>query len=211
MAERNYFKFTEREFAGIKNGASVRLVDCSRENLVVKMSGSNVIMFMGEKSVVIGSTETETDETLIKSINKNLVLYLKDKYDWGYVYIYPWGYNIIEREGMTEKERKELTLAWILEVINEGDIFDSYTRPETDTSFEINLNILQEVISLDYIEDNDNGDIIRLEDSYGNMVELEVCEVDNPANFFDFKDDLYTAFINLMKKTVENVIYDFKR
>lgn len=211
MVERNYFKFTEREFADIKNGASVRMVDCSRENLVVKMSGSNVIMSMGEKSVVIGSTETLTNENLVKSINKNLVLYLKDKYDWGCVYEYPWGYEYREREEMTEKERKELTLAWILEVINEGDIFDSYTRPETDTSFEINLNILQEVVSLDYIEDNDNGDIIRLEDSYGNMVEFEVCEVDNPANFFDFKDDLYTALTNLMKKTVENVIYEFER
>lgn len=202
---------TEREFADIKNGASVRMVDCSRENLVVKMSGSNVIMFMGEKSVVIGSTETLTNENLVKSINKNLVLYLKDKYDWGCVYEYPWGYEYREREEMTEKERKELTLAWILEVINEGDIFDSYTRPETDTSFEINLNILQEVISLDYIEDNDNGDIIRLEDSYGNMVEYRLCEVDNPANFFDFKDDLYTALTNLMKKTVESVIYEFER
>ena len=199
---------TEREFADVKSGVSVRMVDCSRENLVVKMSGSNVIMFMGEKSVVIGSTETLTDETLVKSINKNLVLYLKDKYDWGCVYEYPWGYEYREREEMTSKERKEITLAWILEVINEGDIFDSYIRPETDTSFEINLNILQEVISLDYIEDND---IIRLEDSYGNMVEFEVCEVDNPANFFDFKNDLYTALINLMKKTVEYAIYEFER
>lgn len=202
---------SEREFADIKNGASVRMVDCSRENLVVKMSGSNVIMFMGEKSVVIGSIETETDETLIKSINKNLILYLKDKYDWGYVYIYPWGYNVIEREEMTEKEGKELTLAWIIDVINEGDIFAHYERPETDTSFEINLMILQETIKLDFIEDNDNGDIIRLEDSYGNMVEFEVCEVDNPANYFDFKDDLYTALADLMKKTVKYVIYDFKR
>lgn len=208
---RNYFKMTEREFADIKNGASVRMVDCSRENLVVKMSGSNVIMFMGEKSVVIGSTETLTNENLVKSINKNLILYLKDKYDWGCVYEYPWGYEYREREEKTEKERKELTLAWIIDVINEGDIFDSYTRPETDTSFEINLNILQEVISLDYIEDNDNGDIIRLEDSYGNMVEFEVCEVDNPANFFDFKDDLYTALTNLMKTTVEYAIYEFER
>ena len=208
---RNYFKMTEREFADIKNGASVRMVDCSRENLVVKMSGSNVIMFMGEKSVVIGSTETLTNENLVKSINKNLVLYLKDKYDWGCVYEYPWGYEYREREEITEKERKELTLAWILEVINEGDIFDSYTRPETDTSFEINLNILQEVISLDYIENNDYGDIIRLEDSYGNMVEYRLCEVDNPANFFDFKEDLYIALTNLMKKTVENVIYEFER
>ena len=208
---RNYFKMTEREFADIKNGASVRMVDCSRENLVVKMSGSNVIMFMGEKSVVIGSTETLTNENLVKSINKNLVLYLKDKYDWGCVYEYPWGYEYREREEITEKERKELTLAWILEVINEGDIFDSYTRPETDTSFEINLNILQEVVSLDYIENNDYGDIIRLEDSYGNMVEYRLCEVDNPANFFDFKEDLYIALTNLMKKTVENVIYEFER
>lgn len=208
---RNYFKMTEREFADIKNGASVRMVDCSRENLVVKMSGSNVIMFMGEKSVVIGSTETLTNENLVKSINKNLVLYLKDKYDWGCVYEYPWGYEYREREEITEKERKELTLAWILEVINEGDIFDSYTRPETDTSFEINLNILQEVISLDYIENNDYGDIIRLEDSYGNMVEYRLCEVDNPANFFDFKDDLYTALTNLMKETVEDIIYEFER
>lgn len=208
---KNYFKMTEREFADIKNGASVRMVDCSRENLVVKMSGSNVIMFMGEKSVVIGSTETLTNENLVKSINKNLVLYLKDKYDWGCVYEYPWGYEYREREEMTEKERKELTLAWILEVINEGDIFDSYTRPETDTSFEINLNILQEVVSLDYIENNDYGDIIRLEDSYGNMVEYRLCEVDNPANFFDFKEDLYIALTNLMKKTVESVIYEFER
>lgn len=208
---RNYFKMTERELADIKNGASVRMVDCSRENLVVKMSGSNVIMFMGEKSVVIGSTETLTNENLVKSINKNLVLYLKDKYDWGCVYEYPWGYEYREREEMTEKERKELTLAWILEVINEGDIFDSYTRPETDTSFEINLNILQEVVSLDYIENNDYGDIIRLEDSYGNMVEYRLCEVDNPANFFDFKEDLYIALTNLMKKTVESVIYEFER
>lgn len=211
MGNRNYFKMTEREFADIKNGASVRMVDCSRENLVVKVSGTNVVMFMGEKSVVIGSTETETDETLVKSINKNLVLYLKDKYDWGCVYEYPWGYEYREREEMTEKERKELALAWILEVINEGDIFASYERPETDAFFEINLNILQEVVSLDYIEDDDYGDIIRLEDNYGNMVEFEVCEVDNPMNYFGFKDDLYTAFINLMKKTVESVIYEFER
>lgn len=221
-AMRNYFKMTEREFADIKNGASVRMVDCSRENLVVKMSGSNVIMFMGEKSVVIGSTETLTNENLVKSINKNLVLYLKDKYDWGCVYEYPWGYKYREREEMTEKERKELTLAWIINVINEGDIFGSYERFGTEeeeecTTFEINLAILQETIKLDYIFNEDFGelipenDIIRLEDSYGNMVEYELCEVDNPMYYFDFKDDLYTALTNLMKKTVEYVIYEFKR
>lgn len=107
----------------------------------------------------------------------------------------------------TEKERKEITLAWIIEVINEGDIFGSYERLGTEeekeeecTSFEINLGILQETIKLDYIEDNDNGDIIRLEDSYGNMVEFEVGEVNDPINYFDFKRHFYEGFIDLMKK-----------
>lgn len=114
--------------------------------------------------------------------------------------------------------KKEIALAWIMGVINEGDIFAHYEKLEEDTSFEINLNILQETIRLDYIVNEDFGDIlipendiIRLEDSYGNMVEFEVCEVDNPANYFDFKRDFYDGFTDLMKRTVEDVIYDFKK
>ena len=113
---------------------------------------------------------------------------------------------------MNEKERKEITIAWIMGVINEGDIFAYYERiGKEDISFEINLMILQETIKLDLIEDNDWGDIIRLEDSYGNKVEFEVGEVDDPANYFDFKRNFYERFTDLMKKTVEIVIYDFKR
>lgn len=111
---------------------------------------------------------------------------------------------------MTKKERKEITLAWIMGVINGGDIFGSYEKLE-DTSFEINLAILQETIRLDFIQNEIFDDFIRLEDNYGNKVEFEVGEVANPAYYFVFKRVFYEEFIKLMKKTIEYIIYDFKR
>lgn len=156
----SFFKMTVREFADIKNGSVATLSDNTKDNLVVKVSGTNVIMFCGKESFVIGSTETETDKTLVDSINTMLRVYLRSQYDWEHITEYDWGYQFEENEEIISEERKEVTLVknTIIEVLK-NPIFHTYNDYwDTDKRFEGWFDFAGDTFSITIDFDDESGD-----------------------------------------------------
>ena len=109
---------------------------------------------------------------------------------------------------MTEKERRELIIAWLLDIVKDTNLFDTYEHYCETSRFCVELSFLcEEAFEIGYFTTNDYDDeydTIRISDSFGNELDFDFYV---NKGFDTFKNGLINALTSVAQDTVKDKIY----
>lgn len=162
---KSYFKMSNFALDSIKNGIVARLVDSSRENLVVKVSGTNVILYYGNSTFVAGSTESHTDEVIINNINAAIKTYLNSKYETETLIEYDWGWQAFNRN-----EREDYISGLIRDYLADNPSFTTVYTVDDEIVAEFNIMGETQPIHFNLTSDDNNNVEVYINDDYENEI-----------------------------------------
>lgn len=162
---RDYIKMTNFALDSIKNGITAGLVADSRENLKVKVSGTNVILYYGNSTFVAGSTESHTDEVIINNINVAIKTYLKSKYETETLIEYDWGW-----QAFNNIERENYVSGLIRDYLLDNSAFETVWTVDDEIVAEFNVMNETQPIHFNLTSDDDNNVEVYINDDYENEI-----------------------------------------
>lgn len=198
---RSYFKLSFRTLDFIKNGSVVSLSDNTNENLTVKVSGTNVIMFYGNSSFVAGSTESHTDEIIINNINRALKTYLNSKYETETVIEYDWGW-----QAFNNIERENYVSGLIRDYLADNSAFETVYISDDEIIAEFKIMGETQPIHFNLTSDDDNNVEVYINDDYENEISFTYDD-DSFERGNEYMIKVLTENINeIIKDTVSDFI-----
>lgn len=197
---RNYFKLSVRTFDAIKNGVVVSLSDNTNENLNVKVSGTNVMLFVDGTYEIVCSMLTNSDDECISIINKILSDYIEEtkpetfvEYDWGWQV-----FNNIERENYVS--------GLIRDYLTDKSAFESVYTIDYEIVAEFKIMGETQPIHFNLTSDDDNNVEVYINDDYENEISFTYND-DSFERGNEYMIKVLTENINeILKETISDFV-----